>query len=83
MTYLHPDSFTLNESILFLCMVVFGASGGVLWTGFGVALFVSLPEALRFINLDFASAAKWRAIGLGVVLTVSAVLLSRSGRHDR
>lgn len=83
MTYVHPDSFALNESMLLLCAAVFGRRGGVLFSGAGVALLLLVPEGLRYIRVDATSVGKLRGILLGVVLCIAALSLARSMRTER
>jgi len=80
-TFVHPDSFTLAESMLLLCMVVLGRRGGVCATGLGVVCLLVLPEALRLVHLTTSSIGKIRGALLGGVLCVAALLLARSMRE--
>ncbi|MGH8742842.1 MAG: ABC transporter permease subunit, partial [Burkholderiales bacterium] len=45
-----PESFTLTESIMILCMVVLGGMGHIPGVILGVLLLAILPEALRYIG---------------------------------
>ncbi len=48
--FISPESFTLIESIMILCMVVLGGMGNIAGVVLGVVLLVALPEALRYIG---------------------------------
>ncbi|MCC7485158.1 MAG: ABC transporter ATP-binding protein [Burkholderiales bacterium] len=46
--FISPESFTLLDSIMVLCMVVLGGMGNVGGVVLGAALLTALPEALRY-----------------------------------
>ncbi|MDQ3260274.1 MAG: ABC transporter ATP-binding protein, partial [Pseudomonadota bacterium] len=48
--FVSPESFTLNESIIILCMVVLGGMGHIPGVVLGAILLTALPEALRYTN---------------------------------
>ena len=48
--FISPESFTLTESIMILCMVVLGGMGHLPGVILGVLLLAILPEALRYIG---------------------------------
>ena len=45
--FISPESFTLLDSIMVLCMVVLGGMGNVAGVAIGALLLTALPEALR------------------------------------
>lgn len=45
--FISPESFTLLDSIMVLCMVVLGGMGNVAGVALGAVLLTALPEALR------------------------------------
>ena len=47
-SFVSPESFTLLDSIMVLCMVVLGGMGNVGGVVLGAALLTALPEALRY-----------------------------------
>ena len=47
--FVSPESFTLLDSIMVLCMVVLGGMGNVGGVVLGALLLTALPEALRYI----------------------------------
>ena len=46
--FISPESFTLLDSVMVLCMVVLGGMGNVGGVVLGAALLTALPEALRY-----------------------------------
>ena len=66
--FIDPTSFTLDESILILSVVIVGGIGsfwGPLW---GSLLLVLLPEGLRFLHVPDAVAANLRQMAYGLLL---------------
>ncbi len=48
--FISPESFTLLDSIMILCMVVLGGMGNVYGVVLGAILLTALPEALRYVG---------------------------------
>jgi branched-chain amino acid transport system permease protein len=48
--FVSPESFTIIESIMILCMVVLGGMGHIAGVILGAVLLVVLPEALRYLG---------------------------------
>jgi branched-chain amino acid transport system permease protein len=48
--FVSPESFTLMESIMILCMVVLGGMGHIPGVVLGAVLVTMLPEALRYVG---------------------------------
>ncbi len=48
--FISPESFTLWESILVLCMIVLGGMGNIAGVLLGAALLTIIPEALRYLG---------------------------------
>ncbi len=69
-SYIDPTSFSLNESILMLSMVIVGGTGNVRGPLTGAAVLILLPEALRFLHLPDAIAANVRLLAYGLLLIV-------------
>ena len=69
-SYIDPTSFSLNESILMLSMVIVGGTGNVRGPLIGAAVLILLPEALRFLHLPDAVAANVRLLAYGLLLVV-------------
>ena len=47
--FVSPESFSLMESIMVLCMVVLGGMGNIAGVMLGGVLLVALPEVLRHV----------------------------------
>ena len=81
--FVSPESFTLNESIIVLCMVVLGGMGHIPGVVLGAILLTALPEALRYssdlqkmlFSRVFIDPANLRMLLFGVVLV--AMMLFR------
>lgn len=69
-SYIDPTSFSLNESILMLSMVIIGGTGNVRGPLAGAAVLILLPEALRFLQLPDAVAANVRLLAYGLLLVI-------------
>ncbi len=69
-SYIDPTSFSLNESILMLSMVIIGGTGNVRGPLTGAAVLILLPEALRFLYLPDAVAANVRLLAYGLLLVL-------------
>lgn len=67
-TYLDPTSFTLDESILMLSMIIIGGTGNVRGPLVGAAILILLPEVLRFLRLPDTVAPQVRLIIYGLLL---------------
>jgi branched-chain amino acid transport system permease protein len=48
--FISPESFTLWESILVVCMIVLGGMGNIPGVLLGAALLTIIPEALRYVG---------------------------------
>ena len=67
-TALHPISFTLNESILIVTIVILGGNGSLKGSVLGTIFLVLFPEALRFLNLPSDIAAPIQQAVYGFLL---------------
>jgi len=67
-SYIDPTSFSLDESILMLSMVIIGGTGNVRGPLTGAAVLILLPEALRFLHLPDTVAANARLLAYGLLL---------------
>lgn len=67
-SYIDPTSFTLNESILIISIVLIGGLGTVKGSVAGALFYVLLPELLRFINIPEALAANMRMMIYALIL---------------
>lgn len=68
MSYIDPTSFTINESILILTIILVGGTGNVIGPVSGAIIYVFLPEILRFVNLPDSIAANTRMIIYALIL---------------
>lgn len=67
-TFIDPSSFTINESILILAIVILGGAGSLRGPLFGAIILVLLPEALRFVGFPSDIAAQMRQVIYGLIL---------------
>jgi branched-chain amino acid transport system permease protein len=76
-SYIDPTSFTVNESIFVLSIVIIGGLGNLTGSFFASAFLVLLPEALRFVGMPDSIAANMRQIIYGLIL----VIVMMSGKN--
>ena len=69
-SYIDPSSFTVNESIFVLSIVIIGGLGNLSGSFFASAFLVLLPEALRFVGMPDSIAANMRQIIYGFILVI-------------
>ena len=69
-TYIDPTSFTIDESIFILSIVIIGGMRNLWGSAIAAALLVILPEALRFIGMPSNIAANMRQIIYGLALVI-------------
>lgn len=69
-SYIDPSSFTIDESIFILSIVIIGGMRNLLGIFFAAAFLVLLPEALRFVGMPSSIAANMRQIIYGVALVL-------------
>jgi len=82
-TYIDPSSFTVEESILIISMVIVGGAGDCRGAVLGAILLVSFQEILRFVGLPSSLAANVRQMCYGLMLVVLMILRPRGlvGRY--
>lgn len=68
MSYIDATSFTLDESILVLTILLVGGTGNIIGPVSGAMIYVLLPEALRFVNMPDSIAANARMIIYALIL---------------
>lgn len=71
-SYIDPTSFTLDESILMLSMVIVGGTGNIRGPLVGAFILIALPEALRFVQIPDVLAANVRLMIYGLLLVLMA-----------
>ena len=69
-SYIDPTSFTVNESIFILSIVIIGGMRNLWGSVIAAAVLIILPEALRFIGMPSNIAANMRQIIYGFALVV-------------
>lgn len=76
-TYIDPTSFTVDESIFILSIVIIGGMRSLWGTAIAAAFLVILPELLRFFGMPNNIAANMRQIIYGFILIL---VMFRKGR---
>ena len=69
-SYIDPSSFTIEESIFILSIVIIGGMRNLTGIFLAAAFLVLLPEALRFIGIPSSIAANVRQIIYGLALVL-------------
>jgi len=69
-SYIDPTSFTINESIFMISIVIIGGMASLNGSVLGAVILVILPEALRFIGMPSSVAANMRQIFYGALLVL-------------
>lgn len=69
-SYVDPSTFTVNDSIFMLSMVIVGGLGSVRGSVLGAIILVIIPELLRFVGFSPDMAAQMRALFYGAVLVL-------------
>jgi branched-chain amino acid transport system permease protein len=65
-SFISPDAFVFNDSMLMLAMVILGGMGSPGGSVLGAVILIVAPEALRFLG-------DWRIVLYGLLLTVMMV----------
>lgn len=69
-SYIDPTSASLDDSILFLCMVLVGGVGNFRGPIVGAAVLLAIPEILRFLSIPDSIAANLRLLLYGLLLVL-------------
>lgn len=67
-SYIDATSFTLNESILIVNMILIGGTGNLIGPIFGACFYVMLPELTRLIPIDSTQGASLQMIIYSLIL---------------
>lgn len=67
-TFIDPSTFTLNESIFILAIVILGGLASNRGVVLGAIFLILLPEALRFVGFPTDIAAQMRQVVYGLLL---------------
>ncbi len=81
-SYIDPSSFTIDESIFILSIVIIGGMRNLKGIFFAAAFLVLLPEALRFVGMPSSIAANMRQIiyGLALILVIYRMGLKNNSK---
>ena len=69
-TFIDPTSFTIDESIFIISIVIIGGAGNIWGSVVGAAVLVAVPELLRFVGLPNSIAANVRQMMYGALLVI-------------
>ena len=72
-SYIAPSTFSIEESVFVLAIVIIGGSGSLWGSVAGAVVLVTLPELLRFTGFPGPMAANLRQIIYGAVLTLIVI----------
>lgn len=67
-TFIDPSTFTLNESIFILAIIILGGLTNNKGAVLGAVCLILLPEILRFVGFPDSVAAQMRQVVYGVIL---------------
>lgn len=67
-SYIDPTSFTLDESILMISMIIVGGTGNFRGPIVGAFTLIAIPEILRFLYIPDAIAANIRLLIYGLLI---------------
>lgn len=67
-TFIDPSTFTLNESIFILAIIILGGLANNKGSVLGAVCLILLPEILRFVGFPDSIAAQMRQVVYGVIL---------------
>lgn len=76
-SYIDPTSFTIDESIFILAIVIIGGMRNLWGSAIAAAFLIILPEVLRFLGMPSNIAANMRQIIYGAILIVSMYKYSK------
>lgn len=76
-SYIDPGTFTINESILVLSMVIIGGLGNLRGGLLAAVILIILPEILRFMGFPSSASANLRQIAYGFGLVVISLAVAR------
>jgi len=67
-TFIDPSTFTLNESIFILAIIILGGLANNKGAVLGAVVLILLPEILRFVGFPSDIAAQMRQVTYGLIL---------------
>ncbi len=69
-TFIDPSTFTLNESIFILAIIILGGLANNRGAVLGAVVLILLPEVLRFVGFPSDIAAQMRQVIYGLILVL-------------
>jgi len=69
-TFIDPSTFTLNESIFILSIIILGGLANLRGSVLGAFCLIILPEILRFVGFPSEIAAQMRQVVYGLILVL-------------
>lgn len=69
-SFIDPSTFTLNESVFILSLIILGGLANLRGSMLGALIMILLPEFLRFVGFPPDSAAQMRQVVYGLILIV-------------
>lgn len=69
-TFIDPSTFTLNESIFILAIIILGGLANLRGSVLGALFLILLPEVLRFVGFPTDIAAQMRQVVYGLILVL-------------
>lgn len=67
-SFIDPSTFTLNESVFILSIIILGGLANLRGSVLGALFMILLPELLRFVGFPSDSAAQMRQVVYGLIL---------------
>jgi branched-chain amino acid transport system permease protein len=68
--YIDPSNASLDQSVLFLSMVIVGGAGNLVGPLVGAFVLLAIPEGLRYLHLFDAAAANLRLMIFGLLMVL-------------
>lgn len=69
-SYIDPTTFSINESIFLLAIIILGGLASLRGSLWGALILILLPELLRFVGFPTDIAAQMRQLVYGVLLVI-------------
>jgi branched-chain amino acid transport system permease protein len=69
-TFIDPSTFTINESIFILSIIILGGLANIRGSVLGAVFLILLPEILRFVGFPSDIAAQMRVLVYGALLVI-------------
>jgi len=69
-TFIDPSTFTINESIFILSIIILGGLANLRGSVLGAIFLILLPEILRFVGFPSEIAAQMRVLVYGALLVI-------------